>query len=195
MSAGELHQPDADVAATESTHNPRRSARGVPRWLANRILNMAWVLSVTVSMAVLTAMVYYEYRPDAQTDGATKQSVVTAAKADTIALLSYSPDTFDRDFAAAKTMLTGEFATYYGQFGEQVLRPAATQKGVKTSAVVPRAAVSELHPTSAVVLEYINQTTTTKEKPEPAAAASSVLVKLAKVDGRWLISSFDPMPV
>jgi Mce-associated membrane protein len=150
---------------------------------------------VATSVALLAALFYLEYRPDKQTDTETKQSVLAAAKADTIGLLSYSPDTFDQDFKAAKSLLTGDFLTYYAQFGEQVLRPAATQKGVKTSAVVPRAAVSELHPASAVVLEYINQTTMTKEKPQPAATASSVLVKLAKIDGRWLISSFDPTPI
>ncbi|OBG40946.1 hypothetical protein A5672_13285 [Mycobacterium alsense] len=152
-------------------------------------------MSVVAALGLLMALFYLEYRPDKQTDAETKQSVLADAKAGTIGLLSYSPETFDRDFTAAKALLTGDFLTYYAQFGERVLRPAATQKGVKTSAVVPRAAVSELHPTSAVVLEYIDQTTTTKEKPEPAVTASSVLVNLAKVNGKWLISSFDPTPV
>lgn len=160
-----------------------------------RISVAALALSVVASVGVLAALFYFEYRPDRQTGAETKQSVLADAKADTIGLLSYSPDTFDRDFTAAKSLLTGDFLTYYAQFGERVLRPAATQKGVKTSAVVPRAAVSELRRTSAVVLEYINQTTTTKEKPEPTVAASSVAVKLTKVGDRWLISSFDPTPV
>ena len=40
---------------------------------------------------------------------------------------------------------------------------------------------------------FINQTTTSKENPDGAFAASSVKVGLTKVDGNWLISSFDPV--
>lgn len=178
-----------------STDRLGRLTHAVLRRPPGRLPIAVLALSVATSVALLGALFYLEYRPEMQTGAETKQSVLAAARADTIGLLSYSPDTFDRDFPAAKSLLTGDFLTYYAQFGEQVLRPAATQKGVKTSAVVPRAAVSELRPTSAVVLEYIDQTTTTNEKPEPTVAASSVLVKLTKVADRWLISSFDPTPV
>lgn len=42
---------------------------------------------------------------------------------------------------------------------------------MKTTAVVARTAVAELHPDSAVVLVFINQATTNTEKPEPVLAA------------------------
>ena len=50
-----------------------------------------------------------------------------------------------------------------------------------------------MHPDSAVVLVFINQTTTSKENPDGAFAASSVKVGLKKIDDRWLISAFDPV--
>jgi len=56
-----------------------------------------------------------------------------------------------------------------------------------------RAAVSELHPNSAVVLVFINQTATSKEKPEPQTTANSARVTLTKVKGSWLISKLDPL--
>ena len=56
-----------------------------------------------------------------------------------------------------------------------------------------RNAVSELRPDSADVLLYINQTTMAAGDPAPSQAASSVMVKLSKVDGKWLISSFNPV--
>ena len=116
-----------------------------------------------------------------------------AAKNGTVALLSYSPESLDKDFAAAKSHLTGDFLSYYTQFTEQIVTPAAKQKSVKTTASVVRAAVSEMHPDSAVVLVFINQNTTSKENPDGAFAASAVKVGLKKINDAWLISSFDPV--
>jgi Mce-associated membrane protein len=110
-----------------------------------------------------------------------------------VALLSYSPDTLDKDFTAAKSHLTGDFLSYYTQFTQQIVTPAAKEKQVKTTASVVRAGVSELHPQSAVVLVFINQVTTSKENPDGAFAASSVKVSMTKSDGRWLINAFDPV--
>ena len=99
----------------------------------------------------------------------------------------------DTDFATAKSHLTGDFLSYYTQFTEQVVTPAAKQKSVKTSATVVRAAVSDMHPDSATVLVFINQVTTSKENPDGAFAASAVKVGLKKISDAWLISSFDPV--
>ena len=74
------------------------------------------------------------------------QSAVKAASDGTVALLSYSPESLDKDFATAKSKLTGSFLSYYTQFTEQIVAPAAKQKSVKTKASVVRAAVSEIHP-------------------------------------------------
>jgi Mce-associated membrane protein len=110
-----------------------------------------------------------------------------------VALLSYKPDTLNQDFAAAKSHLTGDFLNYYDQFTKQVVTPAAQTKAVTTTAQVVGAAASELHPNSAVVLIFVNQVTTSKERPDPAMSASSVLVSLTKVHGNWLITKFDPV--
>jgi Mce-associated membrane protein len=56
---------------------------------------------------------------------------------------------------------------------------------------VVRAAVSEMHPDSAVVLLFVNQRQTVAGRPDPSLSASSVLVTLQKVNGAWLISKFD----
>ena len=54
-----------------------------------------------------------------------------------------------------------------------------------------RAAVSELHPNSAVVLVFVKQKTASKEKPEPVVTSSSLRVSLLKVNNSWLIEKFD----
>jgi Mce-associated membrane protein len=58
---------------------------------------------------------------------------------------------------------------------------------------VVRAAVSELEPNSAVVLLFLNETTVSKDKPQPLITPSSVRITLTKVSGSWLISKLDPV--
>ncbi len=158
------------------------------------IVGIALLAVALVASAGVAAWLYFsQYRPDQQIDAAVSKTALDAATNGTVALLSYSPDSLDKDFASAKSHLTGDFLSYYTQFTEQIVTPAAQQKSVKTTASVVRAAVSELQPNSAVVLVFVNQTTTSKENPDGAFAVSSVKVSLNKVDGTWLISSFDPV--
>jgi Mce-associated membrane protein len=154
----------------------------------------AIVLTVALlASAGAAAWLYFgQYRTDEKTDAAANV-VIDAAKTGTVAMLSYSPETLDKDFANAKSHLTGDFLSYYTNFTQQIVTPAAKQKAVKTSAAVVRAAVSELHPDSALVLVFINQTTTSKENPDGAFAASAVKVGMKKINGTWLISAFDPV--
>ncbi len=151
------------------------------------------VVALLASAGVASWLYFYQYRVDQQTGEAAANVALEAAKSGTVALLSYSPDSLDRDFANAKSNLTGDFLSYYTQFTEQIVTPAAKEKQVKTAASVVRAAVSEIRPDSAVVLVFVNQVTTSKENPDGAFAASSVKVSLKKIDGRWLISAFDPV--
>lgn len=136
---------------------------------------------------------FKQYRPDKQTDAGVAAAVANAASDGTVALLSYSPDSLDKDFANAKSHLSGDFLSYYNQFTEQIVAPAAKQKSLKTNARVLGAAVQELHPDSAVVLVLVDQSTTSKDNPDPAMAASSVLVSMARVNGTWLITKFEPV--
>jgi Mce-associated membrane protein len=193
-SSGATEVTGSDTEITEeapaSSDRPaRRSARGMRRRIGVILLAAALVAS-----AGLTGwLFFYQYRPDKETDSAAAKIALEAAKNGTVALLSYSPDSLDKDFASAKTHLTGDFLSYYTQFTEQIVTPAAKQKSVKTTASVVRAAVSEIHPESAIVLVFVNQTTTSKENPDGAFAASSVKVGMKKIDGAWLISTFDPV--
>lgn len=99
-----------------------------------------------------------------------------AAKTGTAALLSYAPGSMEKDFAAAKSRLTGDFLDYYSQFTEQIATPAVKDKQVKSSAAVVQAGVAEMNPDSAAVLVFVNQTTTSKENPDGAFGASAVKV-------------------
>jgi Mce-associated membrane protein len=50
-----------------------------------------------------------------------------------------------------------------------------------------------MRPEKADVLVFVNQVTTSKERPTPALSTSSVMVTLVRSDGRWLISAFNPV--
>ncbi len=183
---------DNDDAATETDSQPERGGGAVRR--TGRVVGAILLAAALVASAGVTAWLYFkQYRPDQETNAAAATVALDAAKTGTIALLSYSPESLDKDFAAAKSHLTGDFLSYYTQFTEQIVTPAAKQKSVKTSATVVQAAVSQIEPESAEVLVFINQTTVSKENPDGSFAASAVKVGLKKINDAWLIESFDPV--
>jgi Mce-associated membrane protein len=154
---------------------------------------LALAVALIASAALAGWLYFAQYRVDQQTGPAASATVLKAANDGTVALLSYAPDSLDRDFTAAKSHLTGDFLSYYTQFTQEIVAPAAKQKSVKTAASVVRSAVSEIHPDSAVALVFVNQATTSAENPNGSFSASAVKVGLSKIDGNWLISSFDPV--
>lgn len=193
----ESAEPVTEVKATEGVEIDKAAgAEEKPTGaFTRRVMVVAGVLVLLLLVSGgLAAWLYFtQYRADQQTGKDAAQSAVNAARDGTVALLSYKPETLDQDFAAAKSHLTGDFLNYYNEFTQQIVTPAAKEKSVTTTAQVVRAAVSELHPDSAVVLVFVNQSTTSKDRPEPAMAASSVLVSMTKVSGKWLITKFDPV--
>lgn len=193
-SADDVSADTPEVADTTSPSTRRggvvkRAARGARARIGVIALTMALVASV-----VLASWLYVnQYRPDQQTDDDAAKIALDAASSGTVSLLTYSPESLDKDFATAKSHLTGTFLSYYTQFTDQIVKPAAQQKAVTTTAAVVEAAVSEIRPDSARVLLFVNQMTKSDENPGGALAASSVRVDMKKVDGAWLISSFDPV--
>jgi Mce-associated membrane protein len=134
---------------------------------------------------------YFVYRPDVQTDDAAVHQVINAASDGAVALLSYSPATLTRDFNNAKSRVTDSYLPYYQQFAEKIVGISAMRGQVTTTATVVKAAVSEMHPNSAVVLAFVKLKTTSKDKPDPVITSSSLKVALTRVNGAWLIENFE----
>ncbi|WP_234834752.1 twin-arginine translocation pathway signal [Mycolicibacterium stellerae] len=182
------------IETAKATPKPKRDLVGRVRQGARKQwATIALALALVAAAGLAAWTFFFVYQPDRETDTAAADSAIKAASDGTVALLSYSPDSLDKDFATAKSKLTGSFLSYYTQFTEQIVAPAAKQKAVKTEAAVVRAAVSEIHPDTAVVLVFINQTTESKDRPDASFINSAVRVTMQKVDGGWLISSFDPV--
>jgi Mce-associated membrane protein len=211
MTLDQASSPDTTEKPIDGTETPSSGEVGVPpaspgsaltrglvtirRWTRRCLARWRAVLAavlVVAAMGVAVSLFFIQYRPDRQVDEAAAHQAIQAASDGAVALLSYSFDSLDRDFAAAKSHLTGNFLAYYSKFSEQIAA-GALQGQLTTTAKVIRAAVSDLHPDPAVVLVFVNQTTTSKRKPEPLEAHSSILVTLTKVNGSWLITNFDPV--
>lgn len=126
-----------------------------------------------------------------QSDTAKKEST-KAATDGTIALLSYKPETVDKDLEAAKKYMTGNFLDSYTSLTRDVVIPGSKQKKISAVATVPAAAWTKATPNHAVVMLFVDQTMIIGDSA-PTSTASSVRVTLDKVDNRWLISQFDPM--
>jgi Mce-associated membrane protein len=147
---------------------------------------------VVAAVGVAAGIYFIVYWPDQRVDDATARRATQAASDGAVAVLSYSYDHLNRDFNNAKSHLTGDFLTYYSKFNDDVVAPTAQRGQLTATAKVIRAAVSDLHPDSAVVLVFVDQTTSSPRKKDPEKMQSSVLVTLKKVDGSWLIAKFDP---
>jgi len=126
-----------------------------------------------------------------ESQAAAEQSI-RAASESTIAILSYKPETVDQDLKAASSRLAEPFRQQYTQLVNDVVAPGAKQQHIGAVATVPAAASVSATGKHAVVLVFVDQTTTIGDDA-PTQSTSSVRVSLEKVDGRWLISQFDPV--
>ena len=165
----------------------RRARRRLARWRS-----IVATTLVVAAVGVAAGVYFILYWPDQRVDDAAAHRAIQAASDGAVAVLSYSYDHLNRDFDNAKSRLTGDFLTYYRKFTDNVVAPTAQQGQLTTSAKVIRAAISDLHPNSAVVLVFVDQTTASTKKKDPEKTQSAVLVTLTKVNGSWLIAKFDP---
>lgn len=127
----------------------------------------------------------------AQDSESAATSSIQAARDAAVAMLSYQPDTVERQLTAAQDRLTGAFRDSYSSLTHDVVIPGAKQQRISTVATVPAAATVSATENHAQVLLFIDQTATVG-KDAPSATRSTVLVTLDKIDDRWLVSDFQP---
>jgi Mce-associated membrane protein len=118
---------------------------------------------------------------------------VRVAGEDAAALLSYKADSADKDLNnAARDRLTGDFKDAYINLIRQVVIPGAKEKHISAVAKVNAAASVSASANHAVVLLFVDQTVTIGAGA-PTDTQPVVRVALDKVNGRWLVSHFDPV--
>lgn len=175
----------ADDAAVAGSAEPERKTH----W--SRVLAYGVLPALALVLAIGAGVLKFMDSGVRDSDAARDQSV-QAAKDSTVALLSYKPDTVEQQLTAARDRLTGDFRDEYTDLTNNVVIPGAKQKQISAVASVPAAASVSANPGHAVVLLFVNQTVTVGNGA-PTDTASSVRVTVDKVDGRWLISKFDPV--
>jgi Mce-associated membrane protein len=186
-------EPEATEAAAEvdgSDHDEQLtgSARRV-RWSGA----IVYVVLPALALLLASAAGFLKWQDGSARDAATARTEsVRAATDSTITLLSYKPDTVEKDLDAARGRLTGTFLNAYTSLTHDVVIPGAKQKQISAVATVPAAASTSATGNHAVVLLFVNQTVIIGQDA-PTNTASSVRVTLDKVGGRWLISQFDPV--
>lgn len=187
-------------AASDSAAAEAAEAKAVPveaDGKTRRQINRTRVLAYGVLpvLALLLAMAAGVLKwVDGSTRNAEEARIesVQAAKDSTIAMLTYQPDTVEQQLGAAAELLTGEFKNSYTTLVNDVVIPGAKQQRVAATASVPAAASASADPDDAVVLVFVNQIAVVGDSP-PTQSVSSLRVTMEKIDGRWLISGFDPI--
>jgi Mce-associated membrane protein len=184
----EVTEPAIDADEPDRDDEPTSARRRISWSRA-----IAYGLLPVLAFLLASAAGYLKWQDASVRDaGVARAESMQAATEGTIALLSYRPDTVQKDLDAAKTRLTGTFLTAYSSLTHDVVIPGSKQKHISAVATVPAAASTSATANHAVVLLFVNQTIIVGDGA-PTSTASSVRVTLDKIDGRWLISQFDPV--
>jgi Mce-associated membrane protein len=193
--AGEDEPPESDADGSsgegcgDAEPTPGTKGRRRPAWA--RLV----AFGVLPGLALLLALGagYLKWQDSSVRDAEVARiESVQSAKDGTVALLSYRPDSVDKDLSAARDRLTGDFRGSYTSLTNDVVIPGAKQKQISAVATVPAAASVSANEGQAVVLVFVNQTSTIGNDA-PTDTASTVKVTLDKVGDHWLISGFDPI--
>ena len=154
---------------------------------------LAFAVLPALAFLLVSAAAFLKFQDSAVRESDTARiDSVQAARDSTIALLSYKPDTVEKQLNDARDRLAGGFRDQYTSLINDVVIPGSKEKQISAVANVPEAASVSANPGRAVVLVFVNQTVVVGTGA-PTDTASSVRVTLDKVGDRWLISEFDPV--
>jgi Mce-associated membrane protein len=175
---------ESDTSASPSQAKGRMAA-------ASRVLAYGVLPAIALVLAMAAGYLKWTVSSGRESDTARIESVQAATNG-TIKLLSYHPDTVERDLGSARDLLSGSFRDSYSSLTNDVVIPGAKQKQISAVATVPGATSMSASRSHAVVLVFVNQTVIVG-KDAPSSTTSAVKVTLDKSDGRWLISDFTPV--
>jgi Mce-associated membrane protein len=182
---------ETEGAADESEPEAAEPSETKRRVNWSRVLAYGVLPGLAVILAMAAGFLKWQHSSVRDAEVVRMESV-QAAKTSTVAMLSYKPDTVEQQLGAARDLLAGEFRDSYTSLTNDVVIPGAKEKQISATATVPAAASVSAEPNHAVVLVFVNQTVVMGDGA-PTDTASTVRVGLDKIDGRWLISKFDPV--
>jgi Mce-associated membrane protein len=181
-----VDEADIDVPDDEADVKPERRPIDWSRVLAYGVLpGLALVLAVAAG--------YLKWLDGSTQDSAgLRAETARVASEDSVALLSYRADSADKDLGAARDRLTGDFKDAYTALIREVVVPGAKEKHITATVKVGAAAPVSVSESHAVVLVFANQSVTIGQGV-PTDTKPVLRVVLDRVNGRWLVSHFDPV--
>lgn len=144
-----------------------------------------------LAMAVAAGWLKW-YEGSIRAGEAASAETISAATETTIRILTFAPDTIERDLAGAQQLMTDGFRAEFAARARDQVIPDAKARNVTAEAEVPAAASVWANRDHAAVLVFADRTVTVGSA-EPAEVDSSYRVTLDKVDGRWLVAGFEPV--
>ena len=156
-----------------------------------RLLVYGALPAVVILLTLAVGFLKWHNGSAVQSNDAAAESVAAATET-AIALLAYQPDTVDTELPAAANRLTGSFRDDYLTLIRDVVIPGSKEKRISATVAIPAAASVSATENHAVVLVFVNQTTTLGDGT-PSNSVSSVKMTLDKEDDRWLVSQFEPV--
>ncbi|MCV6977512.1 hypothetical protein H7J11_24000 [Mycobacterium bourgelatii] len=183
-------EDDSDEALDAESETETAGEKPPIAW--SRVLAYGVLPGLALVLALTAG--YFRWVAVSEADAAQARSeTVRIASEDAVALLSYKADTAEKELGAARERLTGDFKDAYTSLTRQVVIPGAKEKHISAVAKVNAAASVSATENHAVVLLFVNQTVTMGEGGTPTDTQPVIRVTLEKVDGKWLVSHFDPV--
>lgn len=165
----------------------------VKRRRFSRFAAAVTALAVLIVAGGATGGWYFYQASESAKVTAASSAAADAAKRILPQLLSYDHRTFATSVQTARGLTTGPFTDEFGTLMSQVVQPMATQQEVVTQATVPAISVVHADRSDVVLLAYIDQSTTAKDRPGPSVSLSGVRVTLHNTGGQWLVSALQPV--
>lgn len=179
-------QPARRTAVLDRLPAPPRPARPARSTSRSDLLVLVAGL-VAVALVLTAGLLALRARSEDRVEQA-RTAALAAAESHAVDLLSYDYRHLDRDFARAGKALTGSFADDYATTTKTVVRPTALEVKAVVTAEVAASSVVRASQNQAVVLLFVNQTTTSTRVEGPKVDLNRVRLTLTRVDGDWLVS-------
>ncbi|MFC8247174.1 hypothetical protein [Streptomyces chartreusis] len=188
--------PEPSLESFEENAPPKDEVEIHPR--GRRLLTLALGVLLPAAL-VATAVLGWQYRDGHRTESARTQALTAAQKAAPV-VLSYDYRHLDKDFARARTHLTGGFRAEYGKTTKAVVGPTAKKYRAVVKATIaapatgtPAASVVSASQDKVVVLLFVNQITESTQVSGARVDLNRVRMTMTRTDGGWKVSGVDAL--
>ncbi|RJO78701.1 h domain protein [Nocardia panacis] len=163
----------------------------IPRMPWRPILFGAGGLVVAAALVLcgVAGLRYWQLRQDEQS----RAEATAVATRDVEGMFTYNYQNVDSVVESAIRNLRGSVRDEYEAVSKQLIIPGAKEKQLTVVCNVQAAGVVSANPNHAVVLLFLNQSSTPKDNPKATVAASRLRVTLDRDGGQWVLSEAKPV--